>query len=279
MELEHRFEVPVGLERTWTTLTDPLQIGECFPGASVDKVNGDEFSGAVKVKLGPMSVSYKGDAKIVERDPVAHRARIEALGSAPRAASTAALLVTATASSLAPNRTEVELVTTLSITGRPAKADRGVLIDVGNRLISEFADCLSQSLIGKAAGDIQLVDVTDPDQVAAAVIADERDAVADGEAAGLAPFDPATAGARAAANAPSGRGRIATPAPRSDDEPAPAAVPILERVVPILAALLGILLLRRLFRRSRKRGEPNGSDGAGDDGAGDASVRASGATG
>ena len=112
MELEHRFEVPVGVEKAWTTLLDMEQVGPCFPGAILEHVDGDAFSGSVKLKLGPIRMIYKGTAKIVEKDPVLHRARIEATGNAGGSTSTAAMLVTATATALAPNRTAVDLVTT-----------------------------------------------------------------------------------------------------------------------------------------------------------------------
>ena len=125
MELEHRFEVPVGIETAWNTLLDMEKVGPCFPGATLETVDGDSFTGSVKIKLGPIQLTYKGKAKIVEKDPVAHRAKIEASGNAARSASTAAMLVTATATAISPSRTAVDLVTTLSITGRPAQFGRG----------------------------------------------------------------------------------------------------------------------------------------------------------
>ena len=63
MELEHRFEVPVGVEQAWTSLLDMEQVGPCFPGAILDHVDGDEFSGSVKIKLGPIRMTYKGHAR------------------------------------------------------------------------------------------------------------------------------------------------------------------------------------------------------------------------
>ena len=133
-------------KQAWTSLLDMEQVGPCFPGAILDHVEGDEFSGSVKIKLGPIRMTYKGPARIVEKDPVAHRAKIEATGNAGGSTSTAAMLVTATATALAPNRTAVDLVTTLSLTGRPAQFGRGVMVDVGNKLIGQFADCVSNKL-------------------------------------------------------------------------------------------------------------------------------------
>src|ERR1700712_5976240 len=118
VELEHRFEVPVGIETAWSTVLDMEKVGPCFPGATLETVDGDSFTGSVKIKLGPIQLTYKGKATIVEKDPVAHRAKIEASGNAS-SASTAAMLVTATATLISPNRPAVDLITTLSITGRP----------------------------------------------------------------------------------------------------------------------------------------------------------------
>lgn len=228
MELEHRFEIPVGVERAWATLLDIEQVGACFPGASVETVDGDVFSGSVKIKLGPIRMTYKGSGRIVEKDPVAHRASIEATGNAGGASSTAALMVTATAAALAPNRTAVGLVTTVSLTGRPAQFGRGVMVDVGNQLIGQFADCLSSTLSGRTGTGAQLIDVVNPDEVAAEFVAPPGVA---GTPAGISAAGP-------------------PPAPSRDvNRLFATAVPILERVLPILAGIMALVLLRKLLRR------------------------------
>ena len=228
MELEHRFEVPVGVEKAWTALLDMEQVGPCFPGAILDHVDGDEFSGSVKIKLGPIRMTYKGSAKIVEKDPVAHKARIEATGNAGGSTSTAAMMVTATATALAPNRTAVDLVTTLSLTGRPAQFGRGVMVDVGNKLIGQFADCVSNKLSGRSAGGAELIDVVNPDEVAAEYVAPA----------------PVTA---AVATGPAGQA-----APAELNLLSATATPILKRVVPILAGIVALFLVSKLFRRHPK---------------------------
>ncbi len=236
MELEHRFEVPVGVEKAWTSLLDIEQVGTCFPGASLDSVDGDEFSGSVKIKLGPIRMTYKGSARIVEKDPVAHRAKIEATGNAGGSSSTAAMMVTATATALAPNRTAVDLVTTLSLTGRPAQFGRGVMVDVGNKLIGQFADCVSTKLSGHTGTGAELIDVTNPDEVAAEFVAPPADA-----AAGSAP---------SAASEPASSGDL--------NLLSATAAPILKRVLPVLLGIVALVLARKLFRRG-------GGDDAADD--------------
>lgn len=233
MELEHRFEVPVGVEAAWTALLDMEQVGPCFPGAILDHVDGDEFSGSVKIKLGPIRMTYKGNAKIVEKDEGAHRARIEATGNAGGSSSTAAMMVTATATALAPNRTAVDLVTTLSLTGRPAQFGRGVMVDVGNKLIGQFADCVSNKLSGRPAGGAELIDVTNPDEVAADFVA-----------------PPESAAPVAAGSATSAATARTSPAPAADlDLLSATAAPVLKRVGPIILGIVVLVLLRKLLRR------------------------------
>lgn len=237
MELEHRFEVPVDVETAWETLLDMNKVGPCFPGATLETVDGDEFTGSVKIKLGPIQLTYKGRAKIVEKDAAAHRAKIEATGNAARSASTAAMLVTATATAITPNKTAVDLVTTLSITGRPAQFGRGVMVEVGNKLIGQFADCVSTKLVGRTSGGAELLDVTNPDEVAAEVTEHDREV-------GTAHDVPAPAPVPL---------RVAPPASGPSAQPidllASAGTPVLKRVAPVLGGVVLVLLLRRLFRR------------------------------
>ena len=150
MELQHSFSVPVDVDRAWAVLVDIEQVAPCMPGAALDTVDGDEFTGSVKVRLGPIGLTYKGKARFVEKDEAAHRAVIDAQGKDARGNGTASATVTAT---LHPqdDGTRVEVNTDLAITGKPAQFGRGVMVDVGNKLIGQFADCLAGKL-AKADG-------------------------------------------------------------------------------------------------------------------------------
>lgn len=145
MELEHTFSIPVPVEKAWPVLLDVEKIGPCMPGASVDSVDGDDFTGSVKVKLGPINLTYKGQASFIEKDEANHRAVIDARGRDARGNGTAAAKVTATLNGKG-DTTEVKVVTDLNITGKPAQFGRGVMVDVGNKLIGQFADCLAGKL-------------------------------------------------------------------------------------------------------------------------------------
>lgn len=147
MKLEHSFTIPVPVDEAWPVLLDIQRIAPCMPGASVDSVEGDDFTGSVKVKLGPINLTYKGQAKFIEKDDKAHKAVIDARGRDSRGNGTAAAKITAQLTEKGSD-TECQVTTDLNITGKPAQFGRGVMVDVGNKLIGQFADCLSDKLAG-----------------------------------------------------------------------------------------------------------------------------------
>lgn len=145
MELTHAFTVPVDVGTAWDVLRDIERIAPCMPGATIDSVDGDDFTGRVKVKVGPMQITYKGEASFVEADEEAHRAVIDARGRETRGSGTANATITANLASV-DDGTRVEVVTDLAVTGKPAQFGRGVMADVGEKLIGQFADCLAEKL-------------------------------------------------------------------------------------------------------------------------------------
>ncbi|MBA3368104.1 MAG: SRPBCC family protein [Geodermatophilaceae bacterium] len=147
MQLEHSFTVPVPVDDAWKVLLDIEQIAPCMPGAVLDSVDGDDFTGRVKVKLGPISLTYKGKASFVTKDEATHTAVIDAAGKDQRGNGTAAATVTATLTSEG-SSTRVDVLTDLNITGKPAQFGRGVMVDVGNKLIGQFATCVEGKLSG-----------------------------------------------------------------------------------------------------------------------------------
>ena len=153
MQLEHSFTVPVPVDDAWKVLLDIEQIAPCMPGAVLDSVDGDDFTGRVKVKLGPISLTYKGKASFVKRDEATHTAVIDAAGKDQRGNGTAAATVTATLTAEGDSSTRVDVRTDLNITGKPAQFGRGVMVDVGNKLIGQFASCVEGKLSGTENSD------------------------------------------------------------------------------------------------------------------------------
>jgi carbon monoxide dehydrogenase subunit G len=144
IELDNSFTVPVPPEQAWDVLLDVERIAPCMPGASVTSVEGDEIAGQVKVKLGPLSLSYKGTAKFTEKDEASHTIAIQASGKETRGAGTASATVHA---GLKPADNEGETVvsihTSLNVTGRPAQFGRSLLPEVSGKLIDQFATNLA----------------------------------------------------------------------------------------------------------------------------------------
>jgi uncharacterized protein len=145
MDLTHRFVVPASIDTTWAAFNDLERIAPCFPGATVTSVEGDEFAGSVKVKLGPIAMLYNGSGTFVERDETRHRAVIRAKGKDKRGNGTAGVTVVANMMSEGEG-TAVELTSDLTITGKPAQFGRGVMQDVSDRLLGQFVECIAGQL-------------------------------------------------------------------------------------------------------------------------------------
>jgi uncharacterized protein len=142
MDLSHRFRVPVSVDEAWTAFNHLDRIAPCFPGATITTVSGNDFEGSIKVKLGPVALVYNGSGRFVERDPAAHRVVIEARGQDRRGNGTATARVTASFAG-DEKSTDVELLTDLAITGKPAQFGPGVISDVSDKLLDQFASCVS----------------------------------------------------------------------------------------------------------------------------------------
>jgi uncharacterized protein len=151
MDLEHSFTIPVPPEQAWQILLDVEQVAPCMPGATVDKVDGDVISGKVKVKVGPVSLTYAGSARFTEKDEKTRTVVLDASGKETRGSGTAAAKVTSSLQDEG-GQTRVVVRTSMTVTGRPAQFGRGVIAEVGGRIIEKFATNLAGQLAsGQAA--------------------------------------------------------------------------------------------------------------------------------
>ena len=251
MEMDHSFTVPVPPDRAWDVLLDVEKIAPCMPGATVDEFDGEVVTGRIKVKVGPVSLTYKGTAKFTERDPDARVIVLEASGKETRGAGTASATVRAT---LEPESggegTTASMHTTMNVTGRPAQFGRGVMVEVGGKLVEQFAQNLRQLIAedGAAGGS------------AAATATDEADGgtSADQAEATGTPQD----GPGSTQPSPVLPAAATTPTPTAQPPAASAdsinlvklvGPALLKRVVPAVVAAAGLALLGRwLFRRNAK---------------------------
>jgi carbon monoxide dehydrogenase subunit G len=150
MDLEHSFIIPVPPEQAWQALLDVEQVAPCMPGATVDGFDGENISGKIKIKVGPVQMTYAGQAHFTEKDEATKTVVLEASGKETRGSGTASATIR---SSLQDEngQTRVLVRTTMTVTGRPAQFGRGVMAEVGGRIIGKFAANLAAQLSGEGA--------------------------------------------------------------------------------------------------------------------------------
>lgn len=267
MRMQHHFTVPVPVDEAWRALLDPERVAPCMPGATLTEAGESGFSGSVKVKLGPVSLNYKGRGSFTEVDESARRVVIDAGGKDARGNGTASATVTAALTERSTNGdvvTDVQVDTDLKVTGKPAQFGRGLISDVGDKILGQFADCLAQRLgeeSATAAESEAPPPAAEPEQPAEAAA---TGSVSHGQPEGVSldgSAAKAAGGARssrtASASAPGWR---VTPPQPGAQEPQQEAIdlletagaPVLKRVLPaagVVALVVAVFLLRRLRRR------------------------------
>jgi carbon monoxide dehydrogenase subunit G len=145
MLLTNEFVVHRPLDETWAVLTDLERIAPCMPGAQLTSVQGDEYHGKVKVKVGPMTAQFSGVATFKELDAAAHRAVIDARGRDATGKGRASALVTAVLVADG-DTTKVTVETDLTIAGPLAQMGRGTIGDISTRLLTQFVTNLEAQL-------------------------------------------------------------------------------------------------------------------------------------
>ena len=153
MKLEQSFEVDAPLETVWAALIDVQRVAPCLPGAELTDASEDgTYRGTFSVKIGPAKASYNGTMVMEEVDEAAHKVTMRASGTDKRGQGGAKALMHSSLREREGGGTHVDVVTDMTITGRLASFSRGGMIqDVSNRLLGEFASCLQASLAPEKA--------------------------------------------------------------------------------------------------------------------------------
>lgn len=289
MELSNEFEVAAGIDEAWTVLTDLERIAPCLPGATLKEVadvdGTTEYRGTVKVKVGPVQATYKGEAHIVEADREAGRVLLVAAGREARGQGTASASIEAVLTERDGDDgpiTHVGLVTDLSITGKVAQFGRGVLGEVSGKLLDQFVQNVEATVLSggdadasddEVAGEldrlevvesieVEVVEVVDADTgevVAEAVEVTDTIDLVDTETGevvaevvevtdAVGTVDPDT-GAVEVASVRSIEAVEAEPIDLLDT----AGTPVLKRLLPVLVAALAGVLVVVVLRRRRRR--------------------------
>lgn len=230
MDITNSFTVDASIDKAWDLLTDIPEITPCLPGAKLTSAEDGVYSGGIKIKVGPVTAEYKGTAEFVERDEVHYKAVIKGKGRDTRGAGNAQALITAQMVAEGSDRTRVDIVTDLKVSGKVAQFGRGVMQDVSTKLIGQFTDCLE----GKIAG-------TDQPEEEAAPIASASDAAA--AASGDAPQDAAPSSAPSSSS-------------NDDDDVLDLGdiglgSVVAKQAAPVIGALLGVWLLSKLFGKRK----------------------------
>jgi uncharacterized protein len=221
VKLEQSFEVDAPIEQVWTALIDLEKVAPCLPGAAITGHDEDgTYHGTFQVKLGPTTANYRGTIKIESADAGTHTATLAAKGSDKRGQGGATATIVNSLHETDRGATRVDAQTDFTITGRLASFGRGGMIkDISNRLLRDFATCLQQRLAAEPAGEMK------PDEAAASAGA--------ADAVGKSPAE------------------VAPPPAPTQTEPAqpPAAAPPVKG----FSLLLSVVWerIRGLFRRGR----------------------------
>jgi uncharacterized protein len=229
MKLENDFTVPAPLEQAWAVLLDVERVAPCLPGAAVEPAGEDgEYAGTMTIKIGPITSRYKGTVKIETADAQNHVAVMRAQAKDARGQGTASATITSSMEEV-PDGTRVKVETDMRVTGPAAQFGRGVMQDVSAKLMRQFAACLEREMSAAPVGVNGAAPETGPE---------------------IEP-EPQPAAAQAAAPeqpAPANGG----PQPQPEnvlDLGEASREAVLKRVVPVVGALVGLMILFRLIRR------------------------------
>ncbi len=249
MELNNEFRVGVSVPEAWKVLTDVERIAPMLPGAQLQEIEGEEYRGIVKVKVGPITAQYKGQATFLERDEDAGRVALRASGRDTRGQGNASATITAT---MTPDGdgTKVSVLTDLTVTGKVAQFGRGVLAEVSAKLIGQFVDALEADLAN--SGSTGASEETAPEGNGASGTVSAAD-VGGSNGAASGSDSPEVAAGNGAGT--SGVRRVEGPDAEPVDLLSVAGGSTLKRLAPIagLVVVLVVVLARRRARLARRK--------------------------
>lgn len=148
MEIKSLFYVSKGIDEAWSILTDIEGIAPCVPGFQLQEVEGDVYRGTMHVRVGAVTLGYESEVQFVERDDSSYRAVMRGGGREQRGQGTVDATITSQLTADSGERTQVDVTAALNVTGRIAGFGRGIMADVSQALVDQFARCLESRVIG-----------------------------------------------------------------------------------------------------------------------------------
>jgi uncharacterized protein len=244
MEINDSFRVSTPIDATWKVMLDIEGIAPCLPGAQLQEVEGDEYRGIVKVKVGPITAQYKGTARLAEVDEANRRIVIDASGRDTRGQGNAKASIVVRMTSEG-GGTKVDVSTDLSITGKVAQFGRGVLADVSSKLMGQFVENVERDVLNSAGGG----DTTHAGGAYEQALESAPSVVAASHST-ASPSGPSSSnGSEKSTAAASGPRRIDSPEVEPVDLFGVAGAPVTKRLVPIGVGALVLFILWRVLRR------------------------------
>ncbi|MEJ7840504.1 MAG: SRPBCC family protein [Rubrobacter sp.] len=256
MKIHNEFTVGASIDQAWNTMLDLEKIAPCLPGADIQDEADGEYAGTMKIKVGPITASYKGTVRFEEADEANHRAVLQATGRDVRGQGTASATIVSTLREEG-GSTKVSVETDLKLTGRAAQFGSGLAQDVATRMLDQFAACLEQEISGAGAAEAAAQPASGNGPRAATLDGPPSAAGAGATVQGAIVTGSSPSGA--AAGAPT----TGIQQPTTQDTPrrAPAREPeafdlgdttqgaIFKRLTPVLAGAGVLVILTWLFRR------------------------------
>jgi carbon monoxide dehydrogenase subunit G len=258
MKLENEFTVPASIDQAWAVLLDVPRVAPCLPGATVEPDRGEEgeYKGQMKIKIGPITASYKGTVKIQEADEANHTVAMRAQAKDARGQGTAAATITSTMTEVA-DGTKINVVTDMRVTGPAAQFGRGVMQDVSAKLMTRFADCLAEQM--QVSPDAEATTEEAPAETPAPAPAEEAEApvgvpgASSGVSSAEATEPPGASSGVSSAEAAEPAAPKASEPPRPTDDVLDLGEAsrdaVLKRLAPIAAGVVALLVLIRIVRR------------------------------
>jgi uncharacterized protein len=151
MEITNDFTVQAPVDQAWAILTDVERIAPCIPGFQLEEIEGDEYRGTMKLKIGAVVMSYASRLTFVEKDDAEHRVVMRGGGREQRGQGTVDATIVSVLQAAGDDQTQVSVTATLDVTGRIAGFGRSIMGDVSARLIDQFVKCLETRVMAGAS--------------------------------------------------------------------------------------------------------------------------------
>ncbi len=254
MKIHNEFTVGASIDQAWNTMLDLEKIAPCLPGADIQDEAGGEYAGTMKIKVGPITASYKGTVRFEEADEANHRAVLQATGRDARGQGTASATIVSTLRK-EDGSTRVNVETDLKLTGRAAQFGRSLAQDVATRMLDQFASCLEQEISGAGAAEAasgngsQAATPDGPPSAAGAGATVQGAIVAGSSPSGAAASAPTTGIQQPTTQDAPRRGPAEEPEALDLGDTTQGA--LFKRLTPVLAGAGVLVILTWLFRRKR----------------------------